>query len=65
MIVYIIEVVSIKDGFKSVSQEGYSTYEKAVEFINSRAGNIIDCGNGNYRNEEYSTGYTIRDVRIL
>ena len=63
MFVYIVEFIP-EASFGKVSQEGYTTLEKAQAFIESRSDHPHKISEYLYRTEDY-TDYLIHVVKIV
>lgn len=63
MIVYIIQVIDRETNFKSISQEAYTTFEKAIEFITTRSDKVEAVSPWTYATEDII--YKITDIRVV
>lgn len=65
MKVYVVACTDIPENYKTVSQEAYSTLEKAQNFCESRNGIIKKINDYTYVSSDKKTGYNIVEVSIV
>lgn len=63
MTAYIIQIIDRETNFKSISQEAYTTLEKAIEFITTRVETITAVNPWTYSTD--TTIYKITDVKVV
>ena len=63
--VYIVTVENLTRKFKGVSQEAYSTLEKAHKFCMSRSGTVEKVDNYHFVDWDADTGYEINEVSVV
>ena len=64
MRVYVVMVAYIKYKYERLSQEGYSTLEKAQDFCLNRAGNVQKIDEMTFVDEKREYGYHIHEILI-
>ena len=62
---YVILVEHIPTGFKRVSQESYSTLEKAQSFCENRSGGVEKGNDFIYKNYYTEYGYQIVETNVI
>ena len=63
MRVYVINTIDRETQEKKVSQEAYSSFEKAIEFITTRAEKVTAVSPWTYSTD--TTIYQITDLRVV
>ena len=62
---YVILVEHIPTGFKSVSQESYTSLEKAQKFCENRSVTMEKVNDFVYKNDYTGYGYKIVEINIV
>lgn len=62
---YVILVEHIPTGFKSVSQESYTSLEKAQKFCENRSDTMEKVNDFVYKNDYTGYGYKIVETNIV
>ena len=62
---YVILVEHIPTGFKSVSQESYTSLEKAQKFCENRSATMAKVNDFVYKNDYTGYGYKIVETNIV
>ena len=62
---FVILVEHIPTGFKRVSQESYSTLEKAQNFCENRSGGVEKVNDFIYKNDYTGYGYQIVETNVI
>ena len=61
---YIVIYESLKNGFKTVSQEAYFDLDEAQEFCLNRSGNVEQVSPFIFVDEKNNVGYEIKEICI-